>query len=798
VLAAGERLIIITQMHRTRPKCGCGRTFALCSFGADSLTLSRYDPKWRQDRLVGQEPVTGDAASVSQRRRSLLPGGARTIAVIVVTAILAIGAGFAVGAQVNDDMRKGADTRLDQITSQQAAALEQLMASTSRDIRLARRNQVFEMALAHTTGQLLPADRIAVDQAITYLGDRYQLDEVSVFRASGLETARWVNGTGVAPVPQLSPDGRPNNPAVLPTVPLPDDSSFQSKPYVSPASRRWVIGIATPIILANGVHAGILQCEIPLQRLATELAATSFGGSSYSMLIDRDGRLLAHPDVAAFRVAQGLSPDPKTGAFPMAASSGSASWRAAVGTMLTGTAGAVAFDDAGKSYRANFTAVPGSDRVVAVVSPVGELYADANRALLNLAVTAGPLMLLMVLVSAGFARRVSRANRRLAALNAHIGTTNERLEASSRINADLAQESAIVNQFTELTALTEDDVSLSSATLAALDELLHPQDAALHVSNPSQDRAVPQATLGQREGEVISLHELGRCPAVRRSSLYVTRDVSARLSFQCPVYPVKRGALACIPLIALGETVGAAHLHWDDTRELSLQSRLAITRVSEHAALSIANRRLVLALRGQANTDGRTGLTNSRAFDEAVERVLANRGEQEPLSVLMLDLDHFKDFNDRYGHPAGDEALRSFAHLLRSCLREQDLVARYGGEEFAICLPGANPSAAAEVAERIRQRTETTIIPLAPGTTGHLTVSIGIAAAPEDGDQRLVLLKAADEALYRAKLAGRNTVVMRNVSQEAHPLPNPGVRRRGRSTVTLVRDTKPAAAKPAG
>src|SRR5579859_6051470 len=121
-------------MHRTRPKCGCGRTFALCSFGADSLTLSRYDPKWRQDRLVGQEPVTGDAASVSQRRRSLLPGGARTIAVIVVTAILAIGAGFAVGAQVNDDMRKGADTRLDQFTSQQAAALEQLMASTSRDI----------------------------------------------------------------------------------------------------------------------------------------------------------------------------------------------------------------------------------------------------------------------------------------------------------------------------------------------------------------------------------------------------------------------------------------------------------------------------------------------------------------------------------------------------------------------------------------------------------------------------------------------------------------------------------------
>jgi diguanylate cyclase (GGDEF)-like protein len=229
------------------------------------------------------------------------------------------------------------------------------------------------------------------------------------------------------------------------------------------------------------------------------------------------------------------------------------------------------------------------------------------------------------------------------------------------------------------------------------------------------------------------------------------------------VYPVEEGTLACVPLVALGETVGAAHLHWPTPLELSLPLRLVITRVAEHAALSIANRRLLLALRGQADTDARTGLTNTRAFDETAERILANRGGREPVAILMLDLDHFKEFNDRFGHPAGDEALRAFAHLLSSSIRDEDVAARYGGEEFAVCLPGTSAAVATEVAERIRQRTEATIIPLSPGLTGRITVSAGVATAPDDGVQLLSLLKAADEALYRAKLDGRNRVVSREL-----------------------------------
>lgn len=365
------------------------------------------------------------------------------------------------------------------------------------------------------------------------------------------------------------------------------------------------------------------------------------------------------------------------------------------------------------------------------------------------------------------------------AVTAAVRREGQRAASAAGRIAEDERTAATINQFTDMTALTDDDVSVSEATLATLDELLHPEAATLHVSNRSQDRAVPQAVLGAALGEVLSLGELARCPALRRSSLYVTLDAAARLTYHCPVYSVTSGTLVCVPLIALGETIGAAHLHWSDGRDLSLAMRTAITRIAEHAALSIGNRRLLLALRGQATTDARTGLANSRAFDESLEEQLADRDSREPHAVLMLDLDNFKDFNDRHGHPAGDEALRVFADILRSCIRDEDLAARYGGEEFALSLPGLAAAAAGEVAERIRERTESTIIPLAPGLTGHLTVSIGIANAPEDGSRRSALLKRADEALYRAKQEGRNRVVHASsllapqplIARELQPLP---------------------------
>jgi diguanylate cyclase (GGDEF)-like protein len=262
---------------------------------------------------------------------------------------------------------------------------------------------------------------------------------------------------------------------------------------------------------------------------------------------------------------------------------------------------------------------------------------------------------------------------------------------------------------------------------------------------------------GDAIAEVLPMHELSRCAGMVRGTIYVSDDLSDDLSVHCPVYPAASGTLACIPLRS-GESVGAVHLYWTRPRALPLELRAAIARITEHAALAIGNRRMLAALHGQANTDPRTGLANSRAFDVAFEEMLAGRSGSDVMSVLMIDIDQFKLFNDRHGHPSGDEALRSFAGVLQSSMRDGDVAARYGGEEFAVLLPGVDRAAALMIAERIRARTESTIISLAPGLTDRITVSIGIATAPEQGLERVGLLRLADEALYQAKADGRNRV----------------------------------------
>jgi diguanylate cyclase (GGDEF)-like protein len=210
--------------------------------------------------------------------------------------------------------------------------------------------------------------------------------------------------------------------------------------------------------------------------------------------------------------------------------------------------------------------------------------------------------------------------------------------------------------------------------------------------------------------------------------------------------------------VAHGETVGTIHLHWDSTDAFPLGARTAVTRITDHAALAIGNRRLLALLEGQAGTDARTGLANSRTFDAMLDKRLSARLGDERIAVLLLDLDHFKDFNDRYGHPAGDDALRAFAAILGSCMRGDDIAARYGGEEFAVLLPGVDTATAVAVAERIRLRTETMAVPVGAGISERITVSIGVAVAPEHAVERAALLRIADAALYQAKAAGRNQV----------------------------------------
>jgi diguanylate cyclase (GGDEF)-like protein len=163
-----------------------------------------------------------------------------------------------------------------------------------------------------------------------------------------------------------------------------------------------------------------------------------------------------------------------------------------------------------------------------------------------------------------------------------------------------------------------------------------------------------------------------------------------------------------------------------------------------------------------AVTDGLTGLYNHRHFHERLQLETERSGRNGlPLSLLMIDVDHFKHYNDQHGHPAGDEVLRQLARLLADGRRANDVVARYGGEEFSIILVETNKFTAAKLAERLRERVATHPFPASsaqPG--GSMSMSVGVATFPDDAVDAVSLVRAADDSLYAAKRAGRNRVVM--------------------------------------
>lgn len=182
--------------------------------------------------------------------------------------------------------------------------------------------------------------------------------------------------------------------------------------------------------------------------------------------------------------------------------------------------------------------------------------------------------------------------------------------------------------------------------------------------------------------------------------------------------------------------------------------------VATLAVIAMEIESLQSALFRAARFDALTGLHNRAAFiDEFAREEARARRSGQVFSLAIFDLDHFKAVNDRYGHPAGDQVLKAFAEVLRESIRGYDIAGRYGGEEFALLMPQTGKATAAQVAERVRQALEARGI-AAGGERISITVSAGVASHGVDGDDWDALLKAADQALYDAKEAGRNRVVV--------------------------------------
>jgi diguanylate cyclase (GGDEF)-like protein len=177
-----------------------------------------------------------------------------------------------------------------------------------------------------------------------------------------------------------------------------------------------------------------------------------------------------------------------------------------------------------------------------------------------------------------------------------------------------------------------------------------------------------------------------------------------------------------------------------------------------HAAIALANARKHRTVEKQALVDPLTGLPNRRVAEGALETELSRAGRfDEPLAMIMSDLDDFKQINDRWGHPFGDVVLREFAAALTDSIREIDLAGRWGGEEFAVVLPGTDLGGGTALAERIRDNLRKRIVLAPDGERVEVTASFGVAAYP-DSRSKDALVGAADTALYEAKRGGKDQV----------------------------------------
>jgi diguanylate cyclase (GGDEF)-like protein/PAS domain S-box-containing protein len=226
----------------------------------------------------------------------------------------------------------------------------------------------------------------------------------------------------------------------------------------------------------------------------------------------------------------------------------------------------------------------------------------------------------------------------------------------------------------------------------------------------------------------------------------------------------------CVPMVAQGNTVGVLHFEFESASKLEgdsgtescrdSQQRLAISAASQ-IALSLASLHLRETLREQAIRDPLTRLFNRRFLEESLERELELAGRKKrSVAVLFLDLDHFKRFNDTFGHEAGDMVLQSLADLFRNFFRATDICCRYGGEEFAIVLPESSSQNAAIRADALRSEVKNLRLQYKKQTLGPLTLSAGVVAFPEHGSTSLDLLKIADRCLYESKARGRDVVTV--------------------------------------
>lgn len=250
------------------------------------------------------------------------------------------------------------------------------------------------------------------------------------------------------------------------------------------------------------------------------------------------------------------------------------------------------------------------------------------------------------------------------------------------------------------------------------------------------------------------------CWALRRGSYHLSSLNSPALFCKHIDQNTTLGRTLCVPMMAQGETLGLLYLHLPVNDNFTLAQQRLAQAVSKQIAISLANLELRETLQYQSFRDALTGLFNRRYLQASMTRELHRVSrEKQKLGVMMIDIDHFKKFNDTFGHYAGDLVLQSVGNFLQENLRQSDIACRYGGEEFAIIMPNVSLENIQERAEQFRQKVKELKLNYNNQPLESITFSLGIALFPDHAETSEQLFRVADEALYQAKKKGRDCVI---------------------------------------
>lgn len=402
------------------------------------------------------------------------------------------------------------------------------------------------------------------------------------------------------------------------------------------------------------------------------------------------------------------------------------------------------------------------------VRRTNQLQAEIEQEIKNYYLIIGLSILVNLLLLAGLVQRFRKAAIQRDAAQQVVDERNVEL---SRLLAAAATRNAQVQGLSELSRFLQScaDIDEAAGLLKQhLPPLMWAASGSLYLAAVEQDQLRQAFTWGGKS--FVEYFEPNECWAARLGQPFRQpfETGSASCAHLQSEYASANNNIQCLPLMAYGELLGMVVLEADVASDPQTGLEIEGSRrfALEQVGLSIGNLKLRESLRQASIRDVLTGLYNRRFFDESSQREVLRalrqhaKGDYAGLALMMVDIDHFKLFNDQHGHEVGDQVLREVAQVLQDQTRGSDVAARYGGEEFTIVLPDITGARAFERAQRVRQEVEKLVLRLAGKDLGTVTISIGLAQFPMHGSTVDALLLAADKALYEAKSSGRNRVVV--------------------------------------